>query len=250
MKALPLIARCLGFLVFGISAYTQTAVTISELKADGASGFPQRMARVLIDDENLKVSIINDSNYLAVQTILWKDNDAGSAIDSPGQEWGDYSSLLISTENGNKRAPNLDRSYTVNPRPRLVGLYYSVYSGRKKFNQKLPDGRTITFEAEAQSPLKSDTKGRGRVEYLAVEGGRKIRVDTMLIPLSELNTKGNENLRVCYIISSPNPRLTFNSCGYHSEKDYFSLDIPYKNYQTFVLSTASGNELDKTIPIK
>ena len=153
---------------------------------------------------------------------------------------------MISSEDGNKRAPNLDRSYSVNPLRKLTGLYYSVYSGKRKFIQTLADGRKVTFEAEATSPLKSDIGGRGKIEYVAVEGARKIRVDTMLIPLSELYRK--DKLRVCYFVKSPSPQLTFNTCGFRSEKDYYRHGILPRNYQTIDLGNALGNELDKTIP--
>ena len=74
LNSTSLITKCLCFLLFGISAYGQTS-TISDLKTNGASGFPQGKATVLLDDENLKVSIVNDSKFLAVQAIIWTDND-------------------------------------------------------------------------------------------------------------------------------------------------------------------------------
>lgn len=235
-------------LLFAFFAYGQNPLTILQLKTNGASGFPQSIAKVVIDDQHLRVSIFNDSNYLAVQTIIWKDNDNQLGKNSVGQISGDYSTLLVSTENGNKRKPDVDRSYSVNPLPHLTGLYYSIYSGKRRFIKTLADGTRVTYEAEATSPLKSDSKGRGNIEYVVVEEGQRIRIDTMLIPLAELNKNVGDNLRVCYFVSSSSPALKFNSCGYQSKKDYFGHDILAKHYQKIILENTPGPELNKLIP--
>ena len=242
------IIKISSFLVFGYVAYGQSPLSISELKANGVSGFPQKNAKVLIDDQHLRVSIFNDSNYLAVQAIIWKDNDNQLGKNSIGQLSGDYSTLLISTENGNKRKPDVDRSYLINPLPHLSGLHYSIYSGKRKFIKTLADGTKVTFEAEATSPLKSDSKGRGNIEYVVVEEGQRIRIDTMLIPLAELNKKVGDSFRVCYFVSSSSPTLKFNSCGYQSKKDYFDQDILPKYYHKIILGNTPSTELNKLIP--
>ncbi len=232
-----------SFLLFVFVAYGQNPLSISELKTNGTSGFPQRNAKVLIDDQHLRVSIVNDSNYLAVQAIIWKDNDNQLGKNSVGQISGDYSTLLVSTENGNKRNPDVDRSYSVNPLPHLSGLYYSTYSGKRKFIKTLADGTKVTYEAEATSPLKSDSKGRGNIEYVVVEEGQRIRIDTMLIPLAELNKKVADNLRVCYFVSSSSPALKFNSCGYQSKKDYFDQDILNQSLRDWYTTLLSNNRM-------
>jgi hypothetical protein len=44
------------------------------LKSRGAFGFPQTLARVLCDNEDLRVSAWSDGRHLCVQAILWRDD--------------------------------------------------------------------------------------------------------------------------------------------------------------------------------
>ena len=245
-KVSILVAVISGLLLLGLSAYGQT-LSISDLKKKGVSGFPQAKAKVLVDTEDLKVSILNDAAYLAVQTIVWKDDSNETATNTKGQLSGDYSVLLTAVEDNGKRKPKVDRTYTLNPWPSTQGLYYQIYSGRVRFTDTLPDGTKRIVESEAESALKSDTTGRGKIEYITVERGRKIRVDTMLIPLTELNKKPGDRFWVCYYVSSPAPKLKFNSCGYDPGKDYASLSIPFDLYQKIVLENATADILSKLI---
>lgn len=240
--------KILSVLLLTFAAYGQNAPSISELKTNGANGFPQKNAKILMDDENIRVSILNDANYLAVQSIVWNDNNDQTGENSIGQTAGDYSSLLFTTKKGNKRNPETDRDYFVNPLPHKKGLFYTTYSGKVKFIKTLPNGRKVEYKAEATSPLKSDSNGKAKIEYINLKEGRKVRIDTMLIPLSEINRKSGDTIRVCYLISSPVPALKFNSCGFQSKKDYFNLDIPSKYYRTLVLENTSTSELENLIP--
>ena len=233
-------------LLFIVAGNAQKPLSLSEIKANGVGGFPQASARVLVDDDDFRVSIANDSEHLAIQAIIWKDNDKALGPNSVGQTSGDYSALLTSNNKGSKLEPNVDRTYFLDPLPDKRGLYYSIYSGKRKFVTTLGDGRRVTFKAEASSPLKSDTKGKGKIEYLEV-GGRTIRVDTFVIPISELGKDAMSKLRACYFVSSSVPILKFNSCGYAPANDYFSNDIPAKYYQHIVLTNTRNDELKRLV---
>lgn len=231
-------------LLFAIGTHAQTSLSVSEIKTNGVGGFPQKSATLLVDSENFRVSIANDSNYLAVQAIVWNDDNDESGKNSAGQTSGDYSALVTAIGNGDKLEPNIDRVYYVNPRPQRKGLYYTIYLGKRKVTETLPNGKEVTYEAEASSRLINDTKGKGKIEYVTADG-RKVRVDTMLIPLSEFGGKSLKEIRLCYFASSPNPALKFNSCGYEPRTDYFDFNIPVKAYRKFVLKTDLVDEFNK-----
>lgn len=233
-------------LMFFAAGNAQTTFSASEIKSNGISGFPQASAKVLVDNADLRVSIANDSEYLAIQAIIWKDNDNASGQNSVGQPSGDYSALLTTNNKGSRLEPDEDRTYFLDPLPDMTGLYYSTYSGKRTFVTTLGNGRRVTFKAEASSPLKGDSKGKGKIEYIHVEG-RTIRVDTFVIPISELGKHAMSNLRACYFVSSSVPILKFNSCGYTGANDYFSQDIPAKYYQHIVLTQTPNNELKRLL---
>src|SRR6185437_8724807 len=188
--------RCLIFSVILLAtvaciAHSQTEgpVSLSDLKAGGAFGFPQKDARVLRDDKNLRFSVTNNSDYLFVQAILWNDGD--SAIGKlDGKAIGDYSSIMFLSGSNKKRTPNLDRNYSINPLPHLVGLYYSI----------VRDSAELGFGPDrfVSSPLQNDSRGRGRTDYVSTIQGKTVRVDSYLIPLGEISKRHGDTIQVCY----------------------------------------------------
>lgn len=237
-----LFAAILGSLLTALSAYGQT-LSVSDLKTSGVSGFPQAKATVLVDSEDLRVSVVGDSAHIAVQAIVWKDDRDGIGKNSIGQATADHSTFVTIGSVVGDRKPKSDRTYIINTSPEYKGIHYVIYLGRLKYIETLPNGTKRAMEAESSSTLKSDTKAKGQIEYIKVGVNRRIRVDTLIIPLAELNKNPGDSLRGCYYVSSAVPRLKFNSCGYDPGKDYYDYNIPSNLFHKITLENTTINQL-------
>jgi thiol-disulfide isomerase/thioredoxin len=114
----------------------------------------------------------------------------------------------------------------LNPWPGLSGMNYDICQGL---------GST--------TGIMSDSKGHGAIRYLDFPGGKRVRVDTYLIPMSEISRKIGDKIRLCYWGFSPNPALTVNSAGYdRAGKAYFAHNIPLSKFSDYVM--APGNQID------
>ena len=103
---------------------------LADLKTNWVCGFPQDQASVLCDNDSLRLSVWNNSEYLFVQAILWKVSEHTLGKTEDNRDIGDKSNLVIATTNG-KRSFGLDRRYSLNPWPHLPGLYYADSFERK-----------------------------------------------------------------------------------------------------------------------
>lgn len=201
---------------------TEEAPSVSDLKTNGAFGFPQKDARVLHDDKNLRFSLTNDPDYLFAQAILWNDEDPSNLTLTNGKTVNDYSSIMFLSGSDKKRTPDVDRIYSVNPLPHLRGLYYSVV----KDSAKLGLGR----DKFVSSPLQNDSRGRGRIDYISTAQGRIVRVDSYLIPLMEISKRQGDTIKTCYFGYSPKPALIANSVGFNPNEPYYDYQIPIDMY--------------------
>jgi thiol-disulfide isomerase/thioredoxin len=200
--------------------------SIAELRNSGAFGFPQENGVVLCDNSDLRLSVCNDEKFLFVQAVLWKDNDSALGKTEDNREIGDCSQLMLDLDADGKETPNVDRDYLLNPWPHMAGLRYDIC---------LSDRATTT--------ILSDSKGRGAVRYLDFPDAGRVRVDTYLIPLTEISRRVHDKIRLCYWGMSPCPALTVNSAGFSSEqKNYYGYHIPLSMYQDYVLM--KGGEID------
>src|ERR1700739_2678606 len=201
--------------------------TIPTLREDGAFGFPQKDATVLCDQPTLRFSVWSNDQYLFAQAVLWTDDDASLGEDSYNRETGDWSELRLGVNANGKIAPKVDRDYMLNPWTGMEGLYY----------------QTILSPYGGKTGIQSDTKGLGAIRYIKVDDGKLVRVDTYLIPLSEISRHVGDKIRLAYWGSSPKPSLTVNSAGYEPPgKDYYLSNIPRSQYNEFVL--AEGAKID------
>lgn len=112
---------------------------------------------------------------------------------------------------------NAIRAYLLNPWPNLPGLHYIVSNGLRT------------------KPIQSDTGGRGAIRYVATPAGRRIRVDSFLIPLQEITPAGSNAIRLVYYANSPQPQITVNSAGFDPGRGYFGAEIPLASYQDYFL---------------
>jgi thiol-disulfide isomerase/thioredoxin len=202
-----------------------------DLKENGAFGFPQKQATVLWDQPNLRFSVWNNSEYLFAQAVLWTDDDSSLGKRDDNREIGDWSVLLLDLNPGKdtNSALKMGRDYALNPWPGDEGLHYEIEDG-----------------AGGKTGLKDDSRGRGAIRYLNAADGHLVRVDTFLIPLSEIAKNVGDKIRLAYWGDSPKPVLTVNSTGYERPgKKYYAGHIPRSKYNEYILTR--GGEIDETL---
>ncbi len=197
--------------------------TLDDLKANGICGFPQRKASVLCDNDSLRLSVWNNREYLFLQAILWKVSEDILGKTEDNRDIGNRSQLMIAVAAlDGKQSFGTDRRYSLNPWPHLPGLYYLV----------LLSHNTTTG-------LEQDSKGRGCIRYTEVRDHQPVRVDSYLIPLSEIARSAGDRVGLCYRGFSPEPVQIVNSVGYEPEDE---LSIPLTYYHDYWLT--SGHEID------
>lgn len=212
----------------GARAASESPVSLAELRENGVFQFPQGEAKILCDRTDLRFSVWNNQDYLFAQAVLWNDDDSSLGKTEDNREIGDWSVVMLDLDADGKATANVDRNYMLNPWPNLGGLRYSTCLGR---------GST--------TPIQDDSKGRGAIRYVDISGGKRVRVDTYLIPMAEISRKVGEPIRICYWGFSPKPALTVNSAGYErAGKSYYGHHIPLSQYHDYVL--AKGGEIDAT----
>ena len=198
----------------------------SELRKNGAFAFPQQDAKVLCDRPDLRFSVWNNDKYLFAQAVMWNDGDASLGKIKDNREIGDWANVELDLDADGKATPKADRSYSLNPWPKMPGLHYTICMGER-----------------STTGLQSDSKGRGAISYVETSEGKKVRVDTYLIPMAEISRHVGEKIRICYWGYSPKPLLTVNSAGYEGAgKEYYSYNIPRSQYHEYDL--AKGGEID------
>ena len=185
-------------------------------------------ATVFCENLDLRFSIWNNQEYLFAQTVLWNDDDSSPGKTDDNREIGDWSEVMLDLDADGKPTAHVDRDYMLNPWPHLGGLHYVICLG---------EGATTGIE--------SDSKGRGAIRYLEFSDGKRVRVDSYLIPLAEISRKVGDKIRICYWGYSPKPALTVNSASYeHGGKNYYAYNLPVSKYHDFML--AKGREIDAT----
>lgn len=202
---------------------------LADLKSDGAFGFPQGSAKVLCDTQELRLSAVCDTTHLFVQAVLWRDGDSTDGLTEDGRKIGDNSTLIVDADADGKPTKDVDRHYALSPWPTLPGLHYSVVLG-----------------GGMSTGLQADSKGRGSIQYVE-EGGKKVRVDTYLIPLGELKREPGQEVRLAYWASSAAPEFRVNSVGF-APKDagakYWPHNLPGEKHHAFTLTKMVDGEFD------
>jgi len=193
--------------------------------SDGAFAFPQDQAVVLCDWADLRLSVWNNHEVLIVQAVVWNDDDETLGESQDGRPIGDNAALGLDVNADSSYTADVDRIYYLNPWPRRPGLRHQVYG---------PGGKT--------THLRNDSSGRGSISYLPTGDGRRARVDTFVIPLSELGTGPGRELRLVYFMHSPVPDMRLDSAGFQRMGRYYIKQVPLDLYQSVVLA-------DRTTPI-
>jgi len=152
-----------------------------DLKRDGAFGFPQAQARVLCDQENLRVSVWSNAEYLYVQAVVWADGDDTNG-QFAGREIGDLTSLSLDVDADQQRTPTIDRFYNISrSRSQPQGMQYSV-----------------VLSESGSTRQQNDSAGRGAIKYVEGIDGKLCRVDSFVLPLAEIGKKSGESIRLAY----------------------------------------------------
>ncbi len=191
----------------------------TDVVRDGSFGFPQGEAIVLCDRADLRVSVWNNREVLFVQAVLWNDGDDTLGETQDGRTIGDNAALGLDVKADGRHPADVDRIYYLNPWPTRPGLRYQVAA---------PDGRT--------THIRHDSSGSGCISYLPTADGRRARVDTFVIPLSELGTGPGRELRLVYFAHSPVPGLRLDSAGFQPGPTYYIKQIPLHLYQWTMLA--------------
>lgn len=194
---------------------------VPELRVTGAFGFPQGDARVLCNRPALHFSVWSNNQYLFAQAVLWKDDDSSVGKDADGNPLGDYSHLMLDLDDDGKETPGVDRVYRLNQRPYTPGLHHAICMG---------SGGTTGD--------RSDSAGRGAIRYVETSTGKRVRVDTYLIPLAEISKRVGDKIGLCYYAYSPKPHFVINSVT-------FDTWIPRNKFQEYHL-TVRGASIDVT----
>jgi hypothetical protein len=194
------------------------------LERDGAFGFPQAQAQVVYDQKDtLRVSVWNNAEFLYVQAIVWGDDEDVQAEESDGRPRGDSSVLSLDVDADQAPTPRVDRNYALNPFADLPGLRYYV-----------------VLSKTGTSGLKDDSGGRGAIRHIDAGDGRRVRVDSFAVPLSEIQKRPGEKIRLAYWASSRQPSRLLNSVGFSSDKPYYAYNLPQAKYHEVTLSTRSA----------
>ena len=224
--ALPSLA--LAVLSTVASVGSESPASLAELRENGAFQFPQKEAKIVCDNSDLRFSVWNNQEYLFAQAVLWTDDDSSLGKTEDNREIGDWSEVMLDLDADGKATANVDRNYMLNPWPQANGLHYVISHG---------DGAT--------TGIQSDSKGRGVIRYLDFSDGKRVRVDSYLIPMAEISKQLGDKIRICYWGHSPKPTLTLNSVGYEStNRTYYGYNVPLSKYHDYVL--AKGSEVDTT----
>ena len=190
--------------------------SILDLQTNGAFGFPQKEAKVIFEDKQLRVSVTNSPKYLFIQVIVWNDGDSSSGQARDGTEVGDFSALMVHLGSGNLPSSMVDRVYFLNPRPGYPGLHVSTIVSTNP--------RKITFPEKV-------SKGGGGIRYIETTQKARVRVDTYVIQLKDLKKGEMDSVNLCYVGYSFKPEFRFNSAGYTGISQYLQDDIPIGQYQ-------------------
>ncbi|MBX7208812.1 MAG: hypothetical protein K1X78_10900 [Verrucomicrobiaceae bacterium] len=193
-----------------------------ELRKNGAFGFPQASAKVLRDEKEFRLSVWSNAEWLYVQAVIWADGEAANL-----PKTGDFSTLFLDLDADRKDTPGLDRFYRLETAAdgasTKPGLSYRVLADKPSSDQK------------------DDSQGRGDVRFEPAADGKKVRVDSYLIPLAELGRKPGDSIRLILIGWSSKPYFFFNSAALREMNGRMTSSLPRHDlWHDFTLGEQTG----------
>ena len=204
----------------------------SDLNKNGAFGFPQASATVLADEQEARFSVWSNAEFLFVQIVVWADGDDALGKSVKGQDICDNSRLFLNLDVERTDGVITDRTYIIDPKPELHGLHYMLRG-----------------EKGVAPPLLPDSKGRGSIQFVP-SGGKKLRVDSYLIPLAEIGKKAGDKIRLSLSGHSVTPKVSFNSAGLRDGSGLGVYLIAQKKseYHDFTLGQQTGTIDPSLVP--
>ena len=140
----------------------------------------------------------------------------------------DWSVFMLDMDADQKVTYRVDRAYLLNSPIGMKGLLCSIELGPKSVTTLMPD-----------------SKGRGGIRHVVTSDGRKVRVDTYLIPMDEIHGHLGDKIRVSYSGLLAETLLNVNSAGLKLDpKDIDCSHIPFSKYYDYVFT--AGREIDAT----
>jgi hypothetical protein len=180
---------------------------------DGAFAFPQLQSKVLWSERGSRLSVWNDSQFLYVQALLRLDDEIAPGRAAAGTD-SDAAYLVLDVDSDNRFTDWRDRVYGLVPT-----LSHQICVGKGEW-----------------STVREDSKGRGGMRLLPDGAGGWLRVDSFAIPLSEIERKPGETIRLAYWGDSAHLKAPINSIGIHRPQYYRHADLPYERFHTVLLS--------------
>jgi hypothetical protein len=153
----------------------------------------------------------NDAQVLYVQAIVRLGNEV-----APGRQAsaGEEAYLLLDLDCDRAVTDWRDRMYALRPT-----LNYRIWINKNEWTTS-----------------RTDTKGRGSMRYFPDGNGGWFRVDSFVIPLSEIEKKPQQQLRLAYWGDSTRLKLPVNSVGFRKSAYYVAQDLPYRSFTHHNLS--------------
>ena len=175
-------------------------IGVSPLQAEHADrtlatiGFAHRAHWLLDDEETIRLSVWNTSKFFYIEAVIYQDNTGALGKNEDGLT-GDTGSLYLDLDGNKKITPFLDRVYTVNLAPHYPDMVFQLYLFEDK-------------ERIQSSQIQDSSEALGNIRYRHLTEKRNVRVDRMMIPLSELKLKVGDKISLGYYADSPVPQLT------------------------------------------
>lgn len=220
-----------AFLIgMGLARWAARRAGPRDLRSEGAFQFPQSEAKVLCNDPSLRVSCWNDAATLYLQAIVWDDRGDAPGETGDGRPVGNRATFSLEVQpRGN--TPSLRHLYySLNPWPDMPGLYRWLRLGRRS------------------AGLTTDTGGRGSIRYVRAAGAEgPVRVDSVLIPLSELEAKTGDTVWLSYRGDTPS-RSKSVTCSVGPSSGEDDGDRTTDAYQGFVLSATPETLSRESVP--
>jgi len=204
----------------------------------GFDGSGENIAKIYCDNEHLKLSAYNDEKYLYVQAAIYDDGvSEGTGEISQDRRVVDYSEVLFAMGPGERRTPDIDKNYFLNPLAGMEGLYCQTVLSDDSF-----------------SGLEKAAGGDGKIVYLPAGDNKKVRFDRYAIALRDISGfRSGRAIKFCFYAYSEKPRFEINSAGFNlygkdfinaGPNPYYSHSIPLKMYHdyTFTYKPSSKSE--------
>jgi len=209
-----------------VTVIAQSGISAKDIREKGALGFPQESATVICDTDELRLSAAADDSYLYLQAVLWSDHENKSGKGVGNSTASDHCTFgLLLAQDGKPAAG--DPQYNLN-----------------SSEGRLPISFSKSLGGDVISAASAKTGARGKIAFITVDG-KKVRVDSIAIPLKELNIRPGATVRVAYFGRSYSPDIRYTSVKVSDAERNEHFDFAHIPRDRFAeLKLKKGPELD------